>query len=309
MPDFVDALDAARQDDDRRRPAAPDLHRLPPGAVDRGARRAHAQAARRPDHRRDRARLPGARAHHRAAHRARQAHADGGAACRSSCPRATRSRARLGSVLEVVYLDLQRGLHRHARRRLDAPGARRTRRCAWAACWPSSRRDEPEVHGLAALMELQASRAAARVDAQGRPVLLLDQDRARWDRLLIRRGLAALERAEALAAARSAPYALQAGIAACHARAPSRRRHRLGAHRRALRRAGAGGAVAGGRAESRGGGGHGLRPGRRPGDRRRAARRARRSRATTGCRACAATCWPSSAATPRRAPNSSAPPR
>jgi len=78
---------------------------------------------------------------------------------------------------------------------------------------------EPEVHGLVALMELQSSRMGARTDAHGRPVLLLDQDRGRWDHLLIRRGLAALERAEALGGARG-PYALQAAIAACHARAP-----------------------------------------------------------------------------------------
>jgi predicted RNA polymerase sigma factor len=74
------------------------------------------------------------------------------------------------------------------------------------------------VHGLLALMELQASRAHARVTADGTPVLLLDQDRARWDRLLIQRGLAALERARALGG-ESGPYALQAAIAACHARA------------------------------------------------------------------------------------------
>ncbi len=77
---------------------------------------------------------------------------------------------------------------------------------------------EAEVHGLVALMEIQASRSAARTGPEGRPVLLLDQDRARWDRLLIRRGLAALERGEALGGSRG-PYALQAAIAACHARA------------------------------------------------------------------------------------------
>ena len=77
---------------------------------------------------------------------------------------------------------------------------------------------EPEVHGLVALMEIQASRLRARVGAQGEPVPLFDQDRARWDQLLIRRGLAALERAEALGGALG-PYALQAAIAACHARA------------------------------------------------------------------------------------------
>jgi RNA polymerase sigma factor (sigma-70 family) len=77
---------------------------------------------------------------------------------------------------------------------------------------------EPEVHGLQALLEIQASRAPARTDAQGRPVLLMDQDRGRWDRLLIRRGLLALARAEALSKDLG-PYALQAAIAACHARA------------------------------------------------------------------------------------------
>jgi len=77
---------------------------------------------------------------------------------------------------------------------------------------------EPEVHGLVALMEVQASRLGARIGPSGEPVLLLDQDRGRWDHLLIARGLAALERAEALGGALG-PYALQAAIAACHARA------------------------------------------------------------------------------------------
>ena len=77
---------------------------------------------------------------------------------------------------------------------------------------------EPEVHGLVALMEIQASRSKARVDSSGTPILLMDQNRAQWDQLLIRRGLAALERAERLGGARG-PYALQAAIAACHARA------------------------------------------------------------------------------------------
>jgi len=77
---------------------------------------------------------------------------------------------------------------------------------------------EPEVHGLVALMEIQASRLRARTSPRGKPVLLLDQDRARWDQLLIRRGLAALERAEQLGGG-FGPYALQAAIAACHARA------------------------------------------------------------------------------------------
>jgi len=86
--------------------------------------------------------------------------------------------------------------------------------------------EEPEAHGLVALMEIQASRLRARAGPQGEPILLLDQDRARWDRLLIGRGLAALARAEALAAAHGnagglGSYALQAAIAACHARARS----------------------------------------------------------------------------------------
>src|SRR4029077_19384727 len=78
--------------------------------------------------------------------------------------------------------------------------------------------DEAEVHGLVALMEIQASRIRARVGPGGAPILLLDQDRGRWDHLLIRRGLAALARADALGGA-SGPYTLQAAIAACHARA------------------------------------------------------------------------------------------
>jgi predicted RNA polymerase sigma factor len=77
---------------------------------------------------------------------------------------------------------------------------------------------EPEVHGLVALMEIQASRAGARIGPSGEPILLLDQDRARWDQLLVRRGLAALGRAEQLGG-RLGAYALQAAIAACHARA------------------------------------------------------------------------------------------
>jgi predicted RNA polymerase sigma factor len=78
--------------------------------------------------------------------------------------------------------------------------------------------DEAEVHGLVALMEIQASRLHARTGPSGEPVLLFDQDRSRWDRLLIRRGLAALEQAQGLDKARG-PYTLQAAIAACHARA------------------------------------------------------------------------------------------
>jgi RNA polymerase sigma factor (sigma-70 family) len=129
---------------------------------------------------------------------------------------------RLGSVLEVVYAIFNEGYT--ATRgsdwmRLDL--TQEALRLARMLCGLAPQ--ESEVWGLAALMELHASRAAARVDAQGRPVLLTEQDRSRWDRLLIRRGLAALERAEMLAVQANhplGPYALQAGIAACHARAP-----------------------------------------------------------------------------------------
>ena len=132
-------------------------------------------------------------------------------------PRGAELAARLSSVLEVVYLIFNEGYAA-------------TRGADWvrpALCEEALRLGrilaelapkEPEVHGLVALMEIQASRLRARVGPAGEPVLLLDQNRARWDWLLIRRGLAALERAEKLGGALG-PYALQAAIAACHARA------------------------------------------------------------------------------------------
>ncbi|WP_312861143.1 RNA polymerase sigma factor [Amycolatopsis endophytica] len=126
---------------------------------------------------------------------------------------------RLGSVLEVVYLVFNEGYSATAgddwmRPALCADAIRLGRILAGLA--PR----EPEVSGLVALMELQASRARARVTADGEPILLLDQNRAKWDRLLIGHGLAALARAETLAGeARRGPYTLQAAIAACHARA------------------------------------------------------------------------------------------
>jgi len=125
--------------------------------------------------------------------------------------------ARLASVLEVIYLIFNEGYAATAgaewmRPALCEEALRLGRILAELAP------DEPEVHGLIALMEIQASRARARVGPSGEPILLLEQDRAKWDQLLIRRGLAALERAEGLGGALG-PYALQAAVAACHARA------------------------------------------------------------------------------------------
>ena len=132
-------------------------------------------------------------------------------------PRGDELVARLSSVLEVIYLVFNEGYSATAgedwmRPALCQDALRLGRILAELAP------NEPEVHGLVALMEIQASRAGARVGPKGEPVLLLDQNRSRWDQLLIRRGLAALERAEALNGALG-PYALQAAIAVCHARA------------------------------------------------------------------------------------------
>jgi RNA polymerase sigma factor (sigma-70 family) len=132
-------------------------------------------------------------------------------------PRGDGLAVRLGSVLEVVYLIFNEGYSATAGQDWTRPAlceeALRLGRIL-AELVPQ----EPEVHGLVALMEIQASRLRARVGPSGEPVLLLDQDRARWDRLLIRRGLTALARVEGLGGALG-PYALQAAIAACHARA------------------------------------------------------------------------------------------
>ena len=132
-------------------------------------------------------------------------------------PRGAELAERLASVLEVIYLIFNEGYSATAGDDWMRPGlcedALRLGRIL-AGLTPS----EPEVHGLVALMEIQASRTAARTGPRGEPILLLEQNRGRWDQLLIRRGLAALERAQELGGA-GGPYALQAAIAACHARA------------------------------------------------------------------------------------------
>ncbi|HVR41238.1 MAG TPA: RNA polymerase sigma factor [Thermoanaerobaculia bacterium] len=132
-------------------------------------------------------------------------------------PRGADRAERLSSVLEVIYLIFNEGYSATAgdewlRPELCEDALRLGR--ILAELVPN----EAEVHGLVALMEIQASRSKARVGPMGEPILLLDQNRAHWDQLLIRRGLAALDRAEKLGAA-PGPYALQAAIAACHARA------------------------------------------------------------------------------------------
>ena len=136
-------------------------------------------------------------------------------------PRGPDLAARLSSVLEVIYLVFNEGYSATAgedwmRPELCEDALRLGRILAGLAP------NEPEVHGLVALMEIQASRVRARVGPAGEPILLLDQDRTRWDHVLVRRGLAALQRAQEVSNALGGalgPYALQAAIAACHARA------------------------------------------------------------------------------------------
>jgi RNA polymerase sigma factor (sigma-70 family) len=147
--------------------------------------------------------------------RAKRTIADAGIAF--AVPEGAERAERLASVLAVIYLIFNEGYaatsgEEWLRADLMEEALRLGRVTANLAA------DEPEVLGLVALMEIQASRQRARVDAEGNPILLLDQDRGQWDQLLIRRGLAALERALALAA-RPGVYTLQAAIAACHARA------------------------------------------------------------------------------------------
>lgn len=216
VPDFVDALDAARQDD-----IGDDLLRLIFTACHPLLSR-HARVALT-------LKLLGGLTTHEIARAflvpeptiaqriVRAKRTLGEAKVPFEVPRADALEQRLGSVLEVVYLVFNEGYTATAgedwmRPALTDEAIRLGRMLAELAP------QQPEVHGLVALMELQASRAAARVDTKGKPVLLLEQDRGRWDRLLIRRGLAALERAQALGGS-PGPYALQAAIAACHARA------------------------------------------------------------------------------------------
>ena len=194
-------------------------------------------------------------------------------------PRGAELAARLSSVLEVIYLVFNEGYSATAGDDWMRPAlcedALRLGRIL-AELVPK----EPEVHGLVALMEIQASRSRARVGPSGEPILLLDQNRARWDQLLIRRGLAALERAEKLGGAlrpvRAAGRDRRLSRASAHPGGDG-----LGAHRGALRRARPARAVARRGAEPRGRGRDGVRSGSGPRARRCADRRSRRSRATT----------------------------
>ena len=206
-------------------------------------------------------------------------------------PRGADRAERLSSVLGVLYLVFNEGYTATAgddwmRPQLCQEAMRLGRILAGLAP------DEPEVHGLVALMEIQASRFAARTSPSGEPVLLLEQNRARWDQLLIRRGLAALDQAETKARGRTAARELH--VAGRDRRLPCAGAHaggnRLAADRRALRRARRARALPGRRSQSRGGavvrvrsgGGLNLVD---------AIGRSRRSRTITCCRACAAICW------------------
>ena len=222
-------------------------------------------------------------------------------------PRGPERAERLSSVLEVIYLIFNEGYAATAGDDWMRPGlcedALRLGRIL-AGLVPG----EPEIHGLVALMEIQSSRARARTGPSGEPILLLDQDRTRWDHLLIRRGLAALERAEKLGGARG-PYALQAAIAACHARARTPDETdwpRIAALYDALAQLAPSPVVELNRAVARS---HGVRSGRRPRARGHADRGAFAQGAITSCQACAAISSRSWAASTRPERSSSARPR
>ena len=188
-------------------------------------------------------------------------------------PRGAELAERLASVLSVIYLIFNEGYSATAgddwmRPQLCEEALRLGRILAELA--PA----EPEVHGLVALMEIQASRFAARRGPDGEPVLLLDQNRARWDQLLIRRGLAALARAQALNPS-PGPHVLQAAIAACHARAHTAEATDWARIVGLYGELGAGHAIADRRAQPRRGTGHAVRPRGRAAHRRRADDRTR----------------------------------
>ena len=215
---------------------------------------------------------------------------------------------RLSAVLSVIYLIYNEGYsasfgQRWIRDELCSEALRLGR--VLAALVP----DQAEVHGLVALMEFQSSRFAARTDADGQPVLLEDQDRTRWDRAQIRRGVAALQRAADTLQRKGigwGPYALQAALAECHAVSPDCRRHRLEAHRYAVRRAAADRAVPGGRTEPGRRGRDGLGPGRA---RFASSTGSSASTAPICCPACAVNCWRGWGDMPRQPTNSTVRPR
>ena len=216
-------------------------------------------------------------------------------------PRGEELSERLASVLEVVYLIFNEGYTAARGEDLLRPQlcheALRMGRVL-----TSIAPHEPEAHGLLALMELNASRTAARTEPAGEPILLLEQNRALWDQLQIRRGMQALGRARELGGA-DGFYALQAAIIACHAQASTRGRYRLVAHLRTLCGARGAGALAGHRAQPRGRRRHGRGPGKRGWRSSTAWCKNPRSKPIICSEASAATCCTSSAATRKRAPN------